>query len=291
MKKRVAFATYRDEPGLTQSDRMVALALEKRQVTVKPIIWGDPDPDWHSLDAVVVRSTWDYHLHFDEFVRWISRIEGSGAILINSAPAIRWNLKKTYLRELEGKGIRIVPTLWLSRDSSAELPLLLAESGWGEVVIKPTISASAFETWIADRRSTMKDQERLLRLLRSGDVMIQPVIKQVQSEGEWSFVFICGEYSHSVLKKPKDLDFRVQEQFGGVVSTPTPSQGLLAGAHAVMKALEHKPLFARVDGVDMDGELVLMEVELIEPELFFALHPHAADRFASAIANAINTST
>jgi hypothetical protein len=201
---------------------------------------------------------------------------------------IRWNLKKTYLKDLEGQGIRTVPTVWLSRDSSADLPLLLAERGWDEAVIKPIISADAFETWMTDSGSRMRDQERLLRLLRGGDVMLQPVMRQVQSEGEWSFVFVAGEYSHSVLKKPKARDFRVQEQFGGVVSSPTPSPEILAGARAVMKALDQKSSFARVDGVDVDGELVLMEVELIEPDLFFALHRHAAGRFASAIENAIN---
>ena len=288
--KRVAFATYQVDPGLTPSDRVAALALEKRQVAVQPIPWDDPEMDWKSFDAVVVRSTWDYHLRPDEFIRWINRLEASGVVLCNSAPMIRWNLKKTYLRDLEGQGVRTVPTVWLSRDSSADLPLLLAERGWDEAVIKPIISANAFETWMTDRGSRMRDQERLLRLLRGGDVMLQPVMRQVQSEGEWSFVFVSGEYSHSVLKKPKALDFRVQEQFGGVVSTQTPSPEILAGARAVMKALDHKASFARVDGVDIDGELVLMEVELIEPDLFFTFHPHATERFASAIENAINTS-
>ncbi len=288
--KRVAFATCRDEPGFTPSDFLAAAMLEKRRVAVQPIPWDNPEIDWKSFDAVVVRSTWDYHLRPDEFIRWINRLEASGVTLFNSAPVIRWNFRKTYLRELEARGVRIVPTLWLSQGTSADLPHLLAERGWEGAVIKPTISANAFETWMTDRRSTMSDQERLLRLLRSGDVMVQQVMRQVQSEGEWSFVFVGGEYSHSVLKKPMDLDFRVQEQFGGVVRTATPSREILAGAQAAMKALDYEPLFARVDGVAIDGALVLMEVELIEPDLFFNFHPDGAERFASAIENAIDTS-
>jgi glutathione synthase/RimK-type ligase-like ATP-grasp enzyme len=200
---------------------------------------------------------------------------------------LRWNSRKTYLRELEAAGVPTVPTHFVEKGGES-LARVLRETGWDEVVVKPVVSASAYETWRASRATLAQDDARYALLLAEGAVMVQPFLPGIMTEGEWSLCFFAGRYSHAVLKRPRPGDFRVQADHGGQYTAEEPSRQLVAEAGAALRAAGRRTLYARVDGCVMDGAFRLMELELLEPGLFLATHPAAAARFAEAVLEAVD---
>src|SRR5258706_11368488 len=279
---RLAFATWRGLPELSADDRLAAEALRRRGAVVDPLLWDAPGVDGAGFDAVIVRSVWDYHLRPVEFLHWVGTLERAGTLLLNPPAVLRWNHHKSYLRDLAAHGVATVPTVWLERGADADLGGLLAERGWAEAVVKPAISARARETWVTSPSSNRTDQGRLRALLLAGDALVQPVVPEVGSKGEWSLIFLGGEFSHAMLKRPREGDFRVQEELGGTALREEPSAALVEQARQALAAAPAPCLYARADGVERDGRLVLMELELIEPGLYFGAAPGAADRFAGA---------
>lgn len=247
--------------------------------------------DGARFDAVIVRSVWDYHLRPAEFLGWVETLERAGTLLLNPPSVLRWNHHKSYLRELAARGVATVPTVWLERRADANLAGLLAGHGWTEAVVKPAISASAHETWLTSPARGEADQARFRSLLRAGDALVQPVVPEVRSTGEWSLIFLGGEWSHAMLKRPRDGDFRVQEELGGSAELRRPSAFLVEQARQALAAAPRPCLYARVDGVERDGRLVVMELELIEPVLYFGACPGAADRFAGACLGGLGPGT
>ncbi len=279
---RLAFATWRGLPELNADDCRAALALRSRGARVDPVVWDAPGVDWTAFDAVVVRSVWDYHLRPLEFLRWVDRVEEAGARLLNPPGVLRWNHHKSYLRDLAARGVATVPTAWLDHGSRPQLGGVLAERGWAEAVVKPAVSASAHETWRTSPAAAAADQDRLLALLLAGDVLVQPLVPEVQSPGEWSLVFFGGSFSHAMLKRPREGDFRVQEELGGRAEWTVPAPALVEQAAQALATAPAPCLYARVDGVERGGRLILMEMELIEPVLYFEADPAAASRFAES---------
>jgi glutathione synthase/RimK-type ligase-like ATP-grasp enzyme len=278
---RLAFATWRGLPELTADDRLAAEALRRRGATVHPLLWDAPGVDGAGFDAVIVRSVWDYHLRPVEFLAWVERLERAGTLLLNPPAVLRWNHHKSYLRDLAARGVATVPTVWLERGAEVDLGGLLADRGWAEAVVKPAISASAHETWVTSPSRVSTDhQGRLRGLLLAGDALVQPLVPEVRHQGEWSLLFLGGKFSHAMLKRPREGDFRVQEELGGSARPEEPSSALVEQARQALAAAPAPCLYARVDGVERDGRLVLMELELIEPVLYFGADPGAADRFA-----------
>lgn len=280
---RVGLVTYRGEPGLTPDDRLVAAELERLEARAEPVLWDDAAVDWSSFDRLVLRSCWDYHLRATEFRAWVDAREAERAPLWNPPAVVRANAHKSYLRDLEAAGVPVLPTAWLPRAASVDLARLLAERGWSEAVVKPAVSASAYGTWRTSASRAGEDQARLGELVERGDALIQPYAPEVAEHGEWSFVFFGGAYSHAVLKKPARGDFRVQSELGGHQQALEPAVALVLQARAVLDRVDGPWLYARVDGVERDGLLVLLELEMIEPHLFLAEHPLAPARFAQAI--------
>lgn len=279
---RLAFATWRGLPELNADDRRAAEALRGRGARVDPVVWDAPGVDWTAFDAVVVRSVWDYHLRPREFLRWVDRVEEAGIRLLNPPAVLRWNHHKSYLRDLDARGVATVPTAWLDHGSRPHLGAMLAERGWAEAVVKPAVSASAHETWRTSPTAAAADQDRFLALLLAGDVLVQPLVPEVQSPGEWSLVFFGGLFSHAMLKRPREGDFRVQEELGGRAEWTVPAPALVEQAAQALAAAPAACLYARVDGVERGGRLILMEMELIEPVLYFEADPGAAGRFAES---------
>lgn len=279
---RIAFVTWRGLPDLSADDRLAAAALESRGAAVEPAVWDDPAADWLAYDAVVVRSTWDYHHRPVEFLRWIERVESAGARVWNPPSLLRWNLDKRYLAELGRRGVPVVPTHIVPQGSGRHLSAALAAAGWDDAVIKPAVSASAHETWRASRARAAADAERFAALVRAGDVLVQPYLDAIE-RGEWSLCFFGGRYSHAVLKRPRSGDFRVQSELGGEVVLADPDAAVVQRAEEIVALLPTPWLYARVDACALDGALVLMELELIEPTLFFHADPAAPVRFAEAL--------
>src|SRR6266550_4722722 len=285
--KRIALATSATLPTLNDDDRLLIPALAELGLGAVPAVWDSPDVCWEEFQGVLVRSCWDYHHRLEEFLAWVSRLERAGVPVWNPPAVLRWNSHKGYLRDLAARGVPIVPTRWLARGRRVELAQLLRDERWSDVVVKPAVSASATDTWRTSAATAGVDQSRLEELLRAGDVMVQPFIHEVCDPGEWSIIFFGGRFSHAVLKRPAAGDYRVQWEFGGTAVTMPPPGTLLADAAAVMAAVPGLPLYARVDGVERDGRLILMELELIEPHLFLGWDAGAAARLAGAIHGAL----
>jgi glutathione synthase/RimK-type ligase-like ATP-grasp enzyme len=255
-------------------------------VEAVPAIWDDAREDWRRYAAVVIRSCWDYHLKHDAFLDWIDRVDEAKVLLLNPLPLVRWNSEKSYLRELAGRGIAVVPTRWVERDEGTSLALLHRETGWDELVVKPAISASAHETWRSSSATTTDDDERLAAMVSRGRVLVQPYLDVVAADGEWSLLFYGGVYSHSVLKRPRANDFRVQREHGGTSEVCEPSGDVIAAAARALAAAEEergRSLYARIDGCVIHGEFVVMELELIEPDLFLRSNTAAPGRLADAL--------
>ena len=242
-----------------------------------------PGFPWTACDAVILRSCWDYHLRLPEFLEWIGWLENSGVRVWNPPSMIRWNSNKTYLRDLEGKGVAVIPTFW--PETGVSLRDQLGELGWSKAVVKPRVSATAHRTMLISADDADQAQPLVEDLLRGPGVLVQQFMESIQTQGEWSLIFFAGEFSHAVVKTPKAGDFRVQHDFGGREQSAQPSPAVLEAATRVIRAVDDVPLYARVDGVESAGGFLLMELELIEPALFLALSSDAPERFARAIAD------
>ncbi len=281
---RIALATSKDIPDLTDDDQCLLQPLRDRGIHATTAVWSNPNCDWAAYDMVVIRSCWDYHLRVTEFLSWIDSLETRQIRVWNSPSTIRWNVNKTYLRELEAKGIAIVPTLWFDSAKRISLSDELCQAGWDKAVIKPRVSATAHRTQ-SILTEQAEDAQTLFDELRNGPgVMVQKFVEGITREGEWSLIFFDGQFSHAVLKTPKTGDFRVQHDFGGKEKLAIPPTFVLEAAEDI---IGHVPrtLHARVDGVVEDHKFLLMELELIEPALFLMNSPGAAEKLAAAIAS------
>jgi glutathione synthase/RimK-type ligase-like ATP-grasp enzyme len=289
---RVGLVTYRGLPRLSHDDQLLLAPLAQRGVRAEPVSWDDPAARWESFDALVIRSAWNYHTALGEFMAWIDRVESLGVPLWNPATILRWNATKTYLRDLEARGVDVVPTRWVGAGSSATLGDALRDAGWREAVIKPAVSASAYETWRVSANEVTPDAEsRFRRLTTLGTVMVQPFLPELARDGEWSVMFIGGQYSHAVLKRPRAGDFRVQHEHGGTAELREPAARLVDAAAAIVGGVDGPVLYARVDSVEIDGRFVLVELELLEPSLFLAADSEAAERFAEGICRLLSSGT
>jgi glutathione synthase/RimK-type ligase-like ATP-grasp enzyme len=279
---QIAFAIYAGLEQLTPSDRLAADELERRGAKVSGLSW-DAATDWRRFDAVVIRATWDYYTRATEFHGWLQRLEEQRVSLWNPASLALWNLHKGYLRDLERAGVAIVPTAWITSPEACSLAELARARGWNDVVVKPAISASGHHTWRTHGPITVHDEDRFRALAQTGEVMVQPLMEPVVREGEWSFVFLGGEFSHAVLKRAASGDFRVQSKYGGTVSRVDVTQEWVTQARSVVDAVPGPWLYARVDGCILDGRFVLIELEMLEPDLFLNYEPRAAARFTDSL--------
>jgi hypothetical protein len=281
----LAIATCRAYPDLVEDDRALVARLGSAGIPAVPVLW-DADVDWTRYRAVLLRSPWDYFEHEREFRAWLDRLERDRVPCWNPVPLVRWNLDKRYLKDLAARGVAIVPTLWLDpadglTPEAAALRIL--DTGWPEVVVKPRVSAGAWRTVRLRREEVAAHGDHLRTVLAGGGLMVQPFLPEILAEGEYSFLFFGGTFSHAVLKRPKAGDYRVQWTHGGSHVPIAPSSSLVEQARAVVAAAPSAGLYARVDGVVRDGRLLLMELEQIEPYLYFAQGPGSMHRFVEAL--------
>jgi hypothetical protein len=187
-----------------------------------------------------------------------------------------------YLRDLEAAGVAITPTEWVG-GKAPHLDNLLEEKGWDAAVVKPVISASSYRTFRTTRATAKSDRDKYHEALSLGTAMVQPFLPEIVTEGEWSLLFIAGIFSHAVLKRPADGNFLVQSEFGGTSVPATPPPRLVDDAALALGSAPGRSLYARVDGVRRGDRLILLELELLEPDLFFRFGPGSAERFAEAL--------
>lgn len=279
----VAFVTYEKLPDGTDDDRLAIAALSERGVMVQPAVWSSDRVDWQAFDGIVFRSPWDYFKRFEAFQNWLGSIENMGLHIWNPSRVIRWNAEKTYLHDLARRGVNTVPTTIIEQHAPRSLEAILRDHGWPKAVVKPAVSADAYETWMTDPSVARDDQPSFESLLKKSNVLIQPFVPEITQQGEWSLIFFNRVFSHAMLKKPRPGDFRVQQHYGGTVVAALPSHDLIAQAAELLTLIDDPLLYARVDAISVKGKLMLMELEVFEPSLFFGAYPESAERFADAL--------
>ncbi len=282
----VALITCAEWPAMTPEGQLLLAELRQLGLVAQPVVWDDPSVDWSVPEVCVIRETWDYHLRRDEFVAWVERV-AKQTTLLNSAEVVRWNTHKSYLRDLESRGVPIVPTAWLAAGTDVNLVDIMSTREWQEVVIKPAVSASAFETIQVGTRQVADGQRHIDRLLPFRDLMVQPFIPSVRDYGERSLICIDGALSHAVRRQPALHLDEGGSAWDATLVDATPDEAALAAS--ALEAARCRTLYPRVDMVrDETGKVRLMELELVEPSLFLTLAPQAARRLAQAIAGNVN---
>lgn len=287
----IGFVTCTDVGGIVPDDRLVVEELRALEIDVRAISWDARD-DIPALDAFVIRSPWNYHLHPEAFAEWIESAARS-APLYNDPSIIRWNSHKAYLFDLEKAGVRIAPTVLCTAGGSYALDAIMREKNWHEVIVKPAISASSYMTAIfgatphpalqvAELESRFVDdgQRHLERILETRDALVQPFMPEIFTRGERSLVYIDGAYSHCVQK-----DAFTTGPGGGHRADADDEERSIA--ERALSTLPLVPLYARVDLLrSADGAEHLMELELIDPELYMRYDSEAPGRFAKAMLRA-----
>jgi glutathione synthase/RimK-type ligase-like ATP-grasp enzyme len=279
---RIALANSADHAELHPHDLPLAAAL--RTAGLEPVaeVWTDPSVDWSSYDAVLLRSVWDYHVRHLEFTEWLGQLDKAGVPVLNDTDLVRWNSDKRYLLELRERGVAIVPSQIAAGPCLREV---VGGLDGQEIVIKPTVSATARHTIRGTAGSA--ELSKAMDELPDAVYLVQPFQPEIQSEGEWSLIYLDGEFSHAVLKRPAAGDYRVQNDFGGTAELLEPPPAVLEGSTAALAAANSRrpPVYTRVDGIVTNGRYLLMELELIEPYLFLPLAPGSTEQFATAITN------
>jgi glutathione synthase/RimK-type ligase-like ATP-grasp enzyme len=276
---RIVLATCRSKPALTASDALLAAELERAGAIVVAAPWDTIAPADESPVIVCLRSTWDYHRRWTEFRAWVAGFDGRPGELWNPAETVLWNADKLYLRDLGAAGIALPRTHWFDPGERPEVEAILRQWNLARAVLKPRVSATAFGTSLISAGRVLSDEE--WKPLETSGGLIQAFVPEVESQGEVSLVYVDGGFSHAVRKRPAGGEFRVQRDFGGSVEGVAPPRRVRDFGDAVLAAVSRPWLYARVDLVETHRGPVLMEVELIEPDLF--LTSPAAARLAAAL--------
>ena len=281
--RRVCFLSTDNLDGYTFDDDLAVEPFRDLGWSVDTISWHAPNVDWNDFEAVVIRTTWDYQHHTDAFISFLEKIDNSAVRLENPIDIVRWNLDKKYLRDMNQRGVAIVPTLWGGGYSEDDFGRWLSELGADELIVKPTISATAQHTY---RLNSF--EPGLSDVFNSRSFMVQPFMPAIVTEGEYSLFYFNGEFSHAINKAPKKYDFRVQEEHGGIITAIKPEARLRAAGDNAIGTIGHKLLYARVDLVREDDEFLLMELELIEPALYFRMDARSPVFFAEQFDRRMN---
>ena len=280
--KRVAYLVMEDAGDFVTDYHLSVEPMAALGWHVETVAWRSA-PDWNAFDAVYICTPWDYPEHLAEFLDVLGAIDASSALLINDQSLVLWTLEKTYLRDIEKQGGRIVPSTWFDDFDEADLPRFFADHSSDKVVIKPTVGANAQDTFVLTEPVPAALLETLRSTFASRAFFVQPFIENIQSEGEFSLFFFDGEYSHAILKTPEKGDFRVQEEHGAAIKPVHPPEVLRTIATDLFAAIEPLPVYGRGDWVrGPDNDYLLMELELIEPSLYLRTDSGAPARFAAA---------
>ncbi len=276
---RIALVTASQMHKPDTETHLLVDVLRERGVEAEIVCW-DAHHDWRQFTLVLIRTPWDYFYRLEEFLAWAHSVS-KVTCLINPYAVIEWNCRKHYLKEVSLKGINTIPTLWF-KQGSANMADLLARSGWDEVVVKPTVSAGAFGT-IRTPATDPGCMAHLQSLLEKGDAMVQPFAPDILHHGEVSLIYFAETFSHAIRKVPRKGDYRVQDQYGGIVEPHTPTDEEMALGRSVLGTTPSPTTYARVDLVRWEGKPALIELEVIEPMLFLEWAPDSAQRLASTV--------
>jgi glutathione synthase/RimK-type ligase-like ATP-grasp enzyme len=287
MSLHVAIATYVStgayDANTVDEDALLSKLLEELGISHELLAWSDPDVDWSHFTHVLIKSTWDYFDYYPEFLAWLDQLEALGTSVLNPVATLRWNSSKNYLLELKAKGYPCVAGQILPKGSITTLEALHDALGFETLVVKPLVSGGAKNTLKITRGAGKELEDKIASLLQEEDFLVQPYIPEIVAVGEYSLIFFNGVFSHAVLKSPAVDDFRVQHYYGGTIQEITPDSKMLGSAQALVVSFAKDSLYARVDGVVIEGVFHLMELELIEPYLFLGLSEKAIPNYKAAL--------
>ncbi|MBY0572627.1 MAG: hypothetical protein K2P84_03010 [Undibacterium sp.] len=280
---KLALATCSTQPDLFAGEQLLPDALRALACDVDIRVWDGAAVDWQAYDAVLIRCTWDYYEKFEVFLAWLDFLECHHIKVINDIATLRWNLNKQYLFELTQKGLPLIPTQLLRPDDQRSLSELIDFMAHDEIILKPVQSAGAWRTLRVNRDNAVALAADFELWRKEQNFLLQPFMSEVIDSGEWSLIFFNGEFSHAVIKHAKQGDFRVQSDHGGTVQAIIAPMLMRQQAQAILFSLPKLPCYARVDGILRDKQFLLMELELVEPELFLEIEADAPARLAAAI--------
>lgn len=269
--------------NVLDEDDALFRALENEGLKVYRTNWDNLDFDWSSTKFVIFRTTWDYFNRFEEFSMWLEKVSLLTR-LINPKELIYWNIDKHYLQDLSRKGITIPQTLFIKNHETRSLTEILSTTDWNEFILKPAVSGAARHTYKIQSDEIGKYEILFSDLISNEAMLLQEYQKQITTKGEVAFMVFGGKFSHAILKKAKDGDFRVQDDFGGTIHPYSPSEDEIKFAERAFNACQPRPIYARIDVIwDNNNELCVGEIELIEPELWFRMNENAAADCAKAV--------
>jgi glutathione synthase/RimK-type ligase-like ATP-grasp enzyme len=304
-RPRLAAASSARYPELFDDWWLLRDALAAAGVDGATAVWNDPAVDWTTFDLVLVSGAWDNIHHVDAFLAWVDGVVASGVPVHNSPATLRWNIDKHYLRDLERAGVPIVPTQWVEpgqgdraqavTDADVDVTALALPDG--EMVVKPSVSGGGYSTARYEPHEHPAARAHVQELLAAGrTAMVQPYEPRVDSEGETALIYIGGRFSHAVHKDPMirrgvgPADNLIANQV--VTGTTATAAQLVAASHALAAAeqLFGPTTYARVDMVEtLDRGPALLELELLDPVLFFTEHPAGAAAFARLLAEQLGS--
>ncbi len=285
---KVAIVTYESKgsyPDYNAEDENIVLGniLKDLGQDYRLEIWSDPQVDWTQFTHLLIKSPWDYFDRYPEFLVWCNYIKSLGLKVFNDLDTILWNSDKKYLLDVQKKGFHIVPTFFLEKGKEPDLEICFQQFDTDHLVIKPTVSGGSKNT-LKLEKNNWKTQKSIIDLfLESEDYMVQPFIEEIASVGEFSYLFFNGKFSHAVLKSAKSGEFRVQHYFGGQVQQVRPLDEQLHYIQKIVNEFAGDTLYARVDGVWIEGVFYLMELELIEPYLFLFTSETAKNNYRESV--------
>ena len=279
---QIALLTCQKLPNLLETESELIPELAKHNIIAKAVIWDDKSINWKQFDVLVFRNTWDYYEKQTEFDLWLSKIEKLGIKTLNSISIINQNKHKFYLKELQKQGITIIPTVFIDKTNHLNIAEIIP-SYWKKAVIKPAYSGGSFQTQLFEISEIEKINQQYKSIAAEKELLLQEFMPEIQSLGETSFVFFNRKFSHAVNKKPAKDEFRIQNQFGGMYTLVQPNLELIQKAQKIVNTFSDELLYARVDGIIIENELHLMEIECLEPDLYFYLSEGSIERFVASI--------
>ncbi len=288
LMKKIALVTYQDQGAYHQmavanEDDALIEFLTSKGLALEKVIWNDPLVDWERYDVVIIKSPWDYFNLIKDFYAWLEKLKRMSIKVLNPIDTLIWNADKHYLNDIAEKGLNVTPSIFITKGSPVQLNPYFAQLNTQQLIVKPVVSGGSKNTFKVTTENVNEVNKQLDQLVLTEDFIIQPFLAEIEEVGEWSLIFFGGEFSHALLKKAKAGDFRVQSTFGGTVHPQDPPKDVLAKAQEYVDQFAKDCLYARVDGAIVNGDFILMELELIEPFLFLQTNTNALRNYHRAL--------
>ncbi len=289
---RIAYVCYEAPDPHVQTtqedeDALLLSLLTEKGLNIQKVIWDHPSIRWEDYTLVLIKSPWDYFDKFPQFNQWLDKIAALGIPMLNPYHIVKWNSDKHYLLEMIAAGYHVIPSAIIEIGAASGLAPFFKKFNTQQLIVKPCVSGGAKNTFTVTPQDLPSLQPQIDALVQQEAYLVQPFIKEIETGGEYSFIFLNGIFNHCVIKRPRSGDFRVQLAHGGSAQAITPDAKLVNEASAFVTRFAKGCLYARVDAIVIDHVLTLMELEVIEPYLFLGMVPGGYENYYTALVDKI----